>query len=781
MKEFFLPQDSNDAFQRWNQDCFKIDTEMAPGTYEERVRCQSRPGLPLFMICVYGFDEFVEPMIENREHIFHAENSFGERPLEVAALSENFDTMVLLYNAASSAHLSTIRAEKWLEAAAQSHNLDIWNFAVKHIPNIRSKSAMVEAARNPVYGKAMVKAARNPVHGKEMVSSLLETIIDINEEVLAEILKGCASFEISDMILAHFSPVRFTESMVEAAVQNLSINPELTEMILSKGQDLRVSEFCILTAFCELYSSSSTRVAVLKALLSHSIRCEISEEMICKIASLSPKENFECLDLLLQYCLTDRITEDCLVAATMGGHAEPTVLKFFLNHALDHKISQQVLQSAMQSPTGDRITMLLSRPECPSLLEESLYVMTESEGWEEKLLLTVMQECESVHIIDYYLQSCAANRSLQDLKHMVYLPRAIPISKDVLCASTRNRINAADMLEFLSQVKSGFELETSEDLLFQALSNRACGFELARVLADQWNVLPVSERSVMAAVRLDNDGTSTFEFLLQHCESAEGMLTENVLQAAIEGDNVEFVEFFKQKKPNFQVNEENLKAAINGSCTNNAILRILLLQQDRCITSRSVLKTAAQKGDGSTLELLLEEPGVSDLLPDVLQDEASGGITFEAVQLAASTEGMPRDNLYEFSTKKLDLLLSKYSDPKLDSSRLIEVAAERGDGKFVVQYLLSRFPETLITQRALLVAVSNEVALTSLLELLLEHSHAVIDSKLLQLAAGNKSRGTPMIEILLAKRPAGTDVEREVIVAALRNPFSGRSLLDLFL
>lgn len=71
--------------------------------------------------------------------------------------------------------------------------------------------------------------------------------------------------------------------------------------------------------------------------------------------------------------------------------------------------------------------------------------------------------------------------------------------------------------------------------------------------------------------------------------------------------------------------------------------------------------------------------------------------------------------------------------------------------------------------------------MTSLLDFLLQHYHAAIDSQLLQSAARNKYRGTQMIELLLAKCPADMEVERDVIVAAMSNHFCGRSLLDLFL
>lgn len=777
LERFLLAEDSNDAFERWNRDCFHTDLETAPGTCMERNYCQSLPGTPLFMVCVYGFVEFVKPMIRGEDRVLYAENRHKYRPLEVAAKYKNYDVMELVYHAASSTDPSSIRAEKWLVAAAQSCNLDIWNFAVEHVPYVSLDRVLVEAANNPV-------------HGKEMVSSLLNNITNIKHEVLEIVFGNCASFEILDIILAHSSSFRFTESILVAAAKNSSINPELTKMVLSNGQDLRVSEDCFLSAIYLSGMSVPSITAVFKALLNHPNRCKISEEMICKMARAVSSEGIEGLDLLIQHCSTDCITDDMLAAAVQNWNIRPYVLEFFLNHALGHTITQQVLQTAIlnRPETYSRVTTLLSRAECPPVLEESLYIMTETWAHDSFVLPTVMERCEALYIGNFYLQACAANRSSQEVKHVTSLPRAISISKDTVRASLKNFIDAKCMLDLLLHLKFGFELEKSEDLLCEALSRGSDSLDLVRVLAKHWDSLPITERSMMVAVE-NSRGISTANYLLQHCKSVGEMLTENVLQAAIKGDNVEFVLFFKQRRPHFHVKEEFLLAAISEYSTNNAMLRILLSQQDRCPISKLVLETAAEKGTSSTLELLLQEPGVSSLLPETL-DLANGNAssvdidketTFEAILSTASKEAMPGIYSSDLSTKALDLLLSKYNDPILDSGRLIEAAAERRDGKFVAQYLLSRFPETLITRRALLAAASNEVAMTSLFSLLLEHTCICIDSELLALAAGNKYRGTQMVELLLANWSADKKIERSVIIAALRNPYCGRSLFNLFL
>ena len=783
LMEEFLLTDSNDAFERWNRDCFRTDVETATGTCSERRNCQSRPGLPLFMVCVYGFDELLQTMIEKQpDRAFRAENFYGARPLEVAASYGNYDTMVTIWNAASSKDVSSVRSERWLRAAAESLKLDVWNFVVKHISDVPFQTALVQAAQNTA-------------HGHEMVRCLLENPFEIDEDVICELLKSCAALQTLDMILAHFSSTDFTELMMEAAVQNPSINPKLTEIILSNHPNLRVSRTCIISAFQLLEPSSSSQTAliskgaVIKALLNSPTRCEISEEMIRIVAAVGKNEDIECLDLLIQHCSIDHITEDLLVAAAENSREGPAIFEFLLHHSLGHRITQQVLQALIldEHEACNRLTSLFSQPACPPVLEESLYIRTENWISDETPLSIMMDKCRSMHITDTFLQACAANRSFDDLSHILSLPRATPISKDVICASTKNFSFAANILKMLLQFKCGFDFEVSKDILLQALSNRTDALRLAHVLAEQWGTLPVTEESMVAAVRHGREGSTVFKYLLQYCESIDEMLTENVLQAAIEGDNLEFVEYYKEKRPDFEVKEEFLQAAaMNHYSTNNAILRILLSQTARCAISRSVLETAARMGSQTTYELLLEKFSGADPplnLSDLMENksssaESNGEDNFEELLSATERE---EEFTAEFSINKVELLLSNYSDSALDSARLVEFAAERRDGKFVAQYLLSRFPKALITERALLAAASNETAITSLLDVLMKHSQANVDSKLLQTAAENKYRGTQMVQLLLTYCPADAKVERAVIAAALRNHYCGRSLLKLFL
>ena len=781
LKKFLLDEDCNGAFQQWNRDCFKVHNELAPETRQERRTCQSRPGTPLFLMCVYGFKDFLEPLVARNSSALSAENFYGSRPLEVAADSGHYEVMESLHQAANSMCPSSIREGSWLAMAARSANINVWRFAVKHIP--RESLKKIE-----VFKKGTVNAVQNSLCGKEVVKCLLDIwATNINEDLLAIILGRCASLEILDVILAH-GPAVFTEAALEQAVVNPYICVDLTQMVLSKSERLYVSQSCILLAVCGSKNSASSKLAVLTALLDHLHRCEVTEEMVYNVIKFYNDKDVACLDLLLQRYSADRIPEDWLVAAAGNKYGGPATLHYLLDSALEHSITQQVLQSALLNilKADQSLQILLARPECPPLFEESLYVMTKAWSGYERLLPMALNACRSVHVTDYMIQAYAANRSDIEMGHIIDLPRAFPISRGAVWASTKNPFHAAKILARLLSLKSGFELEVSEELVIQALTNGPMATQLLAILTGQCSALPVTESTLIAAAEHDRDGTATFGFLLQDESSRQSLLTNNVLLAAIRGHNVEFVECFWRHRPDFKVNEEMLVAAIHERSTNNAILKRLLSQPNRCSISTSMLEAIPEAEPGqandSIHELLLEQPEIS-VLPDKEEKHLDQGeaATLDAILkvLYSKPTGQERCS-FRPCTEKLAMLLSNYNGPDLDSSQLLEFAAGREDGKFFVQYLLSRFPGVVITQRALVVAAANTKALLSLLTLLLEHFDGPINSEILQAAAGNSFRGTESVELLLSYCPANYEVEANVISTALRNEFCSHSLLELF-
>lgn len=784
MEKFLLEYGSGSAFERWNRDAFRtMGLEMAPGTNEERQRCQCRPALPLFMICVYGFNEFVELAIQKRDDVHYAQNLWRQRPLEVAAYYGNYSTIKLLDDATSSFQKSPIRSHELLASAARSGNLDVWSFALTHIPVMPFKSAITEAVQSPELGK-------------EMLCSLLYNTVEVDLEDWTDILLNCASFDILDIILERFPMESLTEDTLNAAIRNQFISQGLVEMVLSKDPDIQVTEISILLA---LSGSQKQRTDVIKALIAHPKRCEITEEMVYRAAEVSYGQgDLECLEVLLQHCSIEHITEDWLAAAANTSWRDPSTFKYFLDHPRNIKVTPQKLQKALIKGgfiSAQCLVLLLSQSDSPQLLEEDVYIMAENDSFAD-VLSAVMPHCESIYAGEAYLQACARNISSSEMQHIISRPRAIPISQSVVHAAFGNRRDTESMVRLLLQTIYGFAFKPSEEVLLKALSEHGEPLTVVRILAECWEQLPVTELCMAAAVSNRRYGTDIFELLIKYWNSDETPLSDKVLLSAIEGDNVDFVEYYQKQRPNFVVKEEHLNAAINPYSTNMAILRILLAQLGESPLPKSVLEKVSMEKDQSILELILEWPSASQLSLSSLKldegaapnSENNGVITFEAIVSATAQERDRHEiaadsynGLVQLSTTKIHQLILRYTEPILDCSRLVEVAAERRDGKFVVQYLLSRFPQTVITRHALLAATKNEKALTSLLDLLLQRSNPGIDTELLRMAASNKYHGTQMIELLLSKMPAETEIERAVITAALGNQYCGLSLLQFVL
>ncbi|KAI9688036.1 MAG: hypothetical protein M1820_010309 [Bogoriella megaspora] len=783
MVDFLLKTDSNTAFHCWNHNCFQTDVERSRGTCDERRRCQSRPAQPLFMASVYDFDDFAEELLEENVQALYAENFYHERPLEVAAFYGNYTTMVVLYDAAASKQKASIREDRWLLAAASSNSIDVWNFA-------RAKA--LERPSNDV----LFKAAGNHQHSKQMVSSLLDDVGALDEKTVAGILQSCASLQIVELITPHLAPDQLTELTLSAAAQNRFINPDLTEIILSKSKFPHISGQCIVDAALR---GGRSKAAVLKLFLEHPGCCDVTEEMLCLITRLCKEQTTECLHSLFTSLPIDCITQDLLKAAAENIYDGPAILTFLLAQPGRKEISQQVLQSAMLNrwKAVELFDQLIAASERPGLLEESLYVFTETWSGDDVVLQKVMAEFKAISLTESFLKACAANRHGLEMEFVLSLPRAFPVSEEMVHASLGNFKDADGMLLYLLRVQESLRLEVSENLLLLALSNQAYALHLAEVLAEVWGCLPVTESVVMCAVRHPRSGMDIYYLLRRHSDNVDEMLTENVLRAGVEGDNVEFVEYYKRERSDFPVDENLLKAAIGPYSTNNAMLRILLLQSNRCPVSELLLHAAndVKWNNPSALELLIEhskgiqldrinQPKVEKnhpLLEQTRRFKASEDFEFQALLSTAIKEGELGEFSFELSTAKLDELMSDRNNPILDSSTLVEAAAGRRDGKFVVQYLLSRFPETIISHQALRSAATNEKAPTSLLDLLLRNYEDVVDSELLQLAASNQYRGTQMVELLLTYYPTNLEINRGAIAAGLRNQYCAQSILELIL
>ena len=185
----------------------------------------------------------------------------------------------------------------------------------------------------------MVEAAQAPEHGKAMIRALLDLKNDLDSGTLTPVLRGCVSMETLGTLLAHSQSIVLTEVHLEAAVQNAFLNPELTEMILRRTPGISVSEKCIVFAICPEFSFPTSRTtrkhttlsAIIEILLNHPDICDITEELICKVARWAELEDLYPRQLLLSRCLPNCITEDVLMAAAANMKGDSVILEFMLN------------------------------------------------------------------------------------------------------------------------------------------------------------------------------------------------------------------------------------------------------------------------------------------------------------------------------------------------------------------------------------------------------------------------------------------------------------------
>ena len=779
LQAFFTFDNSNDAFARWNQACVKYSFFREADPLQERRNCQSLPGSPLFMACVYGFDEFIDPLVAHSDRTLYLENSLARRPLEVATRFSNISTIELLYNATIRSHCKlSIRAANWLMAAATRKDISIWNFAAARVDDLPYRSAITYAVRNPEHA--------------DVVASLLDKIQDLSATILKGILYECASFEIFEMVMAKLPSLVFTQDLLVAAVRNRSLNPGLTKLILSRYPSVTVCESCLYCPFEMAYAEPDQEL--ITVLLCHENRCEVTEELITLVIKLYAGQSVKCIEMLVKHSATGHVTEEWLIAAASNEHAGHALFQYLLERAAEQEITQGVLQSAMSNRrrAWTNLGILRSQSRCLPILDESIYAAARSWSMDAAILPLALDVDDPMRITAGFFEICAANKGSQEVVDIVRRARYTPIFQEVILSSLRNPNDAAYIAEFLLQV-SGMKIEMSEDQLNELLAHHARLSHgifdpqspwIIHMLARHCSTLPVTENTLIAAMQEANTSGSTIELLVDQCKSVDQVLTDVVLNAALAFGNETFVSYFLSKRPNFPLREEQLKAAVHGGGTNNATLQLLLVQENRCPVSVSLLREAAKADNKPALELLLNECKDAEqfeIPKEIPKQQRKDGVSFATILAEISDNDYGRTRFSSLRTKRLESLLLKCRLSEEECSHLIEAATGQDDGRVVVQYLLDRFPRTMVTRRAVELAVSNENARVSLLSFLLDHYKGELDAELLLFAARNPYRGTDFVKLLLTKITVDESIEKGTLLAGLENPYCGRSILKLFL
>lgn len=846
---FLADEEGKEVFSYWNSYCFQTDLGTAPGTCSERRNCSSRPAQPLFMACVYGFEDIAHRIVLSDDKALEAENFYQRNPLEVAATYSNYGVTKTLYEIAAKARYSCIRPERLLVAAAEG-SVEVLQFLLNQNIMIRS------------FGKILAAAGANPKHAKDMVSLLIQRMPNINESILEDVIACSPSIETIELLLLHLKPLRISESLLLAATGNRRAGWELVEMLLSRSGEFVLTEDFFISA--GIGGKRKHGPKVVELLLAHPKRCEITEEILYTVAAHGHRNSKQCLELLLTQVAELGDNEDMLCAGAQNMYAGPEVLDLFLDHSKDPHITQQVIQSAIRNRwhAKELLERLIAHPRCSNISEETAYVMTETWSGQRDVFRFVFERLKNVEVTEALLQAVARDRSADDMSYLLSKPRAFPISEAIVTAAASNLFEGARMIPLLLDCAVEVQVQLSEDFLL-AVIRSAQAPELMTYLIERGWKIPVTENIVTEAITNFRHG----KFLMNLLSDLSGgiAVTSGILEAAAQQDDVDVMACLLQRKEKLEISESILKASIQPYTTNNGTLKMLLGHPGRPGITKAMLETAAEKGRLSTLELLLDQPDApkptsemitlaashnslskalvehlltfSDLLITEETMIAAAGnhsafsdtpavmklllsrphsdllVSERVLQTAASNKTHSKElirlllSLPHLETKitpkiveaavlkaatlssyiphafssTLRLLLSSCKQPITGTQLLLEAAAERRDGKWIVQCLLRHFGDIPITQNALKAAAANEEGGLSVMRLFLTRPGISASIDVFQAAASNRYQGTQMMQLLLAHSPKDIELPEEVTIAAIGNAYCGGSLLEILL
>lgn len=481
------------------------------------------------------------------------------------------------------------------------------------------------------------------------------------------------------------------------------------------------------------------------------------------------------LDEALEFMITPRIIT---AVAQDGDYCKLTIL---LDRFPGLKITDEVLDVAMENASPDTFRLLVARTVKPVVTEYSLLIpgnnifeasKQEADAYLEKMviILDTMGKCD---LTPRLMSSVAKCRDERVLEAILKRGAACNITEEVMVEAAREgRKNFSLMLQYGGKV--------TEAILDEVASS--CDAQVWQVLLEQGYGSSISLERLKLAAQNYPYGKDVLSMLLDHADDVTlanelAGLTHDVARL---GWNTDIIGLLLDRAKDVKISQDMLSDAISNRCSDRlGRVRMFLERLSKVhITEDMLLVAAGDIYDGAELiRMFLERGGEVEIsehvLLAVIWNHSQGSRIFQLITAQIRAVNLKDDVLiYVAQNSNTDLVLEllERSEAKIVTGSLLKAAAANFlCGDELVKILLPRaeitdFPEDLFIE-----AVGNAYSGTEVIIVLEEAFGRVSMTESLLEKCVHRATKKNTIDLLLS-RADPTQVTKEVLISAMSNP-----------
>ena len=382
---------------------------------------------------------------------------------------------------------------------------------------------------------------------------------------------------------------------------------------------------------------------------------------------------------------------------------------------------------------------------------------------------------DNVNITGDVLQAAAGNaQSGKEVMAFLLKQRGdeVKITEGVVKVAAGNRTNGKEVMELLLRQR-GDEVKITEEVVKSAAGNKENGKGVMQLLLEQRG-----EEVVKAAARNTESGKGVMELLLR--PRGEGLeITQRLVAEMARLFNAGCIALLlKQRRDQVKITEEVVKAAAGNLRSGKEVMELLLRQRgDEVKITEKVVKAAAGnwRSGKEVMELLLRQRGDEVKITEKVVKAAAGNRTSgkrvmeillkQRVDGFEITQGLVVGMARLFDAECMALLLEQRGDEVKITEEVVKAAAgNRTSGNRVMELLLKQRVDGFeITQG--LVAEMARLFNTECMALLLKQrrDQVKITEEVVKAAAENRTSGNRVMEILLKQRGDEVKITEEVV------------------